>query len=37
MNNIGFMNGIAGIGYVLLDEDNLKLPGVLGLNMSIEV
>lgn len=29
MNNIGFMNGLAGIGYALLDEDSFRLPNVL--------
>lgn len=30
MNNIGLMNGLAGIGYALLDEGSLGLPDILG-------
>lgn len=29
MNNVGFMNGLAGIGYALLGEDGIRLPNVL--------
>lgn len=29
VNNIGFMNGLSGIGYVLLEEEENKLPNIL--------